>query len=206
MGARLLGGFLAALALVRATFAPPRGVAAAPPALEPSGDGQRPPPGGLQNPSIFYEHSDVKFGWILGLVVAAVIAAVIVLYVVYRFWLGYGSYEARVKRSAFPLATENGGLPPEPRLEQLNRLAGVTRSDVYLRLEAKEQLLHEYGPLPEEKGYVRVPIEQAMDYLAQDGRLPARPQQIEPRQNGLVFGGGPNSGRLFREKAPWFAR
>jgi hypothetical protein len=166
------------------------------------------PPGGLEHPSVRFDPSDVKFGWILGLLISGVICAVIVYVAIYFFWAGYAAHEERVKRPEFPLATENGRLPPEPRLEQLNRMAGDEESNVYLRLRDKEQILHEYGQVPGVKGYVRVPIEQAMDYLAQDGRLPVRPQEAKEgkRQNGLVAGGEPNSGRLFREQAPWHAR
>jgi hypothetical protein len=167
-------------------------------------DGQ--PPGGLQHPELRYEHSDVQFRWILGLIIGATIFGVIVLVVVLRFYHGYADYEARVKVSQYPLATDNGRLPREPRLEQLNRLANVEKGNVYLREQAREELLHSYATIPDEEGYVRIPIERAMDVLAQEGRLPARralPGDVSRKQNGLVDGGASNSGRLLREKAPW---
>jgi hypothetical protein len=204
--ARLLGGMAAAVAVFRGLAGAPARVGAAPlapPAGPEEGDGQ--PPGGLQNASVRYEHSDAKFRWILGLIVGAMIFAVVVFFVILRFFDSYAAYEAKVKASQYPLATDNGRLPPSPRLEQLNRMADIERGNVYLREEAKEEALHSYGAL-EEEGYVRVPIERAMDFLAQGDRLPARPVppgDVKRRQNGLVDGGASNSGRLLREKSPW---
>jgi hypothetical protein len=174
-----------------------------PPGWE-QGDGQ--PPGGLQHPEVRYERSDVQFRWIIGIIIGATVFGVVVLFAVQRFYHGYAEYEARIKVSQYPLATDNGRLPREPRLEQINRLAHVEKGNVYLREEAREEVLHSYGAIPGEEGYVRVPVERAMDFLAHDNRLPARPAQpvdARRRQNGLVNGGASNSGRLLREKAPW---
>jgi hypothetical protein len=151
---------------------------------QPEPDGQ--PPGGLEHPSVRYELSDVKFRWILGLLLGAMVFAAVVFFVVLRFYHDYAAYEARIKVSQYPLSTDNGRLPPEPRLEQVNRLANIEKGNGYLREKSKEQILHSYGSLPGEEGYVRVPVER--------GR----------RGNGLVDGGESNSGRLLREKAPWY--
>lgn len=158
----------------------------------------------LQHASVNYERSDAKFRWIFGLLVGAMIFAVVVNIAVLWFHNRYAAYEAKIKASQYPLATDNGRLPPEPRLEQLNRMSDIEKGNVYLREQVKETTLHSYATL-EEKGYVRVPIEQAMDYLAQKDRLPARaapPDDVTRRQGGLVNGGASNSGRLMREKSP----
>jgi hypothetical protein len=166
-------------------------------------EGNYQPPGGLEHASVNYEHSDVNFRWILGLLIGAMIFAAVVHYVILRFYYDYAGYEASIKQSQYPLATDNGRLPREPRLEQLNRLADVEKGNVYLRQEAKEEVLHSYGPVAGQEEYVHVPIEQAMDYLAQKDRLPARPGKESDRKgNGLVDGGAPNSGRLLREEVP----
>src|SRR5581483_12182278 len=129
-------------------------------------EGNQPPPGGLEHASVSYEHSDVNFRWILGLLIGAMILAAVVFYAILRFYHDYADYEASVKQSQYPLATDNGRLPREPRLEQLNRLADIEKGNVYLRQEAKEEALYSYGSIAGEGEYVHVAIEQAMDWLA----------------------------------------
>ena len=63
------------------------------------------------------------------------------------------------------------------------------------------ELLHRYGRADED-GFVYIPIDRAMKMLAK--KLPARAAQDErpSRANGLVDGGEPNSGRLFKKGGP----
>src|SRR5689334_1652084 len=85
-----------------------------------------PPPGGLQHPTVHYERSDINFRWIFGILIGAAVLAAIIHYAVLRFFYGYQDYEAAMKSSHYPLApVSSGSLPPEPRLEQINRMAGI---------------------------------------------------------------------------------
>jgi len=161
------------------------------------GDGQ--PPGGLLHAEVRHEHSDASFRWILGIIIGAMVFAAIVHAVVLRFFYSYQDYQDVIKRSNYPLASTHAeSLPPEPRLEQVNRMAGIEKGNVYLREEGKEARLHSYGSTEED--YVHIPIDRAMDFLA--GKLPARTNQPTTdqarRQNGLVDAGESNSGRMFR--------
>ncbi len=156
-------------------------------------------PGGLQHPTVRYEHSDAGFRWIFGLLVVAAVFLVITGYAIRAFFYVYRDREAAVKSSHFPLAaSESRSLPPEPRLEQINRMAEIEKGNVRLRYEQKEAVLNSYGPAGEK--YVHIPIDRAMDVLA--NRLPARTAQPPAaqlrRQNGLVGAGESNSGRMFR--------
>ncbi len=204
--ARLLGGLVAAVVIFRGATGPPARDGGEPPGPpDRPEEGNHHPTGGLEHASVSYEHSDANFRWIIGLILGAMVFAAVVHYVILRFYYDYAGYEANIKRSQYPLATDNGRLPREPRLEQVNRLANIEKGNVYLREEVKEEVLHSYGSLPGEEGYVRVPIERAMDFLAEGNRLPARRQaERGKKQNGLVDGGQPNSGHLLREEAPWY--
>ncbi len=158
-----------------------------------------PPPGRLLHPSVRSEHSDARFGWIFGLLLAAMFLAFVVHTAVWRFFLNYRSSEAAIKASRYPLApTAVAPLPANPRLEQINRLAENERGNVYLREVSKDIALQNYGDAG--NGYVHIPIDRAMDYLAD--KLPVRAQQPSAeqarRQNGLVDAGESNSGRMFR--------
>jgi hypothetical protein len=92
-------------------------------------------------------------------------------------------------------------LPPEPRLELLDRLHKVPTSNVAKWEQGEEKSLETYGS-SDEKGYVHIPLERAMQMLA--GHLPARKDADCPkfRDKGLVDAGESNSGRMFRGGAP----
>jgi hypothetical protein len=161
----------------------------------PQSDGQP------KHPEVRYERTDVQFGPILLVLVAAAGLAVIILLGLWWFFAGYQDYQARVKQSPYPLApAPSTALPPEPRLEQLDRNAGVQRENVYVREATKEEQLRGYGPTSEE-GFIHIPIDRAMDWLAEKKQLPARtapPAERSRREGGLVDAGEPNSGRVFR--------
>jgi hypothetical protein len=163
-----------------------------------------PPPGGLLHASIRTEKSDASFGWVLGLIIGAMCFVALVQWAILRFYNDYEAYQAKIKASRYPLATTpSTGLPPEPRLEQVNRMAEIESPNVFLREASKESVLRGYGAT-QEKGYVHIPIDRAMDYLAD--KLPAREEQPaaeqRKRQDGLVDYGASNSGRMFRGKTP----
>lgn len=160
---------------------------------QPGGDGR------AQHPEIRYERRDVAFGPVVVGFLAAGILAVIHFAVIWGFFLQERSREAAIKQSQFPLApTPSTELPPEPRLEQLDRLAGSNRPEAYPRMEAELEILQTYGPT-QEKGYVHIPIDRAMELVVD--QLQVRPAEERPaagKDNGLVAGGRPNSGRRLR--------
>jgi hypothetical protein len=136
---------------------------------------------------------------------AAGVLGVFLLFVVLLYCIHARERLAEERKSRFPLAqSPSEDLPPPPRVEQLDRLEGYRRSNVARREGINLEELSRYGQT-DEKGFVQVPIDQAIRHLA--GRLPARKEQAErePRDNGLVDGGEPNSGRLFNRRKPsWF--
>src|SRR5579864_8398203 len=149
-----------------------------------------PPPGGLQHPEVRYERTDASFRWIFGIIVGSGVLMAVIYYVVLLFFQDYQDYQAAIKSSNFPLGPSGSEpLPPQPRLEQINRMAEIERGNVYLRQEQKETILSSYGPV--EEGYVHIPIDRAMDLLA--NKLPVRttrPSAAQARrQNGLVNAG-----------------
>jgi hypothetical protein len=168
----------------------------------------RPPEAPPEHPSVRHERTDASFRWVLGLIIAAAVLGVIIFLAI---WWFFGEERSRLdakRRSKYPLApTPTSALPPEPRLEQLDRLRGIETSNVYVRQKVKEDRLARYGPT-EEKGFLHIPIDRAMELLATTKPLPARSEKAAgtPRDNGLVDRGGPNSGRLFNRRMPrWSA-
>jgi hypothetical protein len=148
-----------------------------------------------EHPGVYYEPKDIRTGCLLAMMaVAACVVVAIGLGMWWFYWAEAGLQQAE-KRSLYPLAPEpSDQLPPEPRLEELNRLAGVWESDVRKRLAAQEKTLNSYGPT-DEKGFGHIPIEQAIKTLA--GNLPVRSQPPAIKDRGLVDWGQSNSGRMF---------
>lgn len=156
----------------------------------------------IEHTAVRYESQDVRFGRILGLIAIACCVLVVIFYAIWQFfWFQERAQEA-AKQSPYPMAPRlSAELPPEPRLEQIDRLAGAESSNADERLAAKEKALHQYGPT-EDKGFVHIPIEQAIKATAET--LPARTQSPgeSAKGNGLVGSGESNSGRMFRRQSP----
>jgi hypothetical protein len=162
------------------------------------------PDGRIEHPAVRYEHRDASFRGVALVLIGLMCVASFHFYMVLWFYHRYAGYEAAIKRSPFPLAAEpSEQLPRSPRLEQVDRLANIKSPDVSLREGVREQVLQSYGATSE-KGFVHIPIDRAMELLA--NKLPARKGQPAkpPRDNGLVDSGASNSGRMFRKEGPWF--
>src|SRR5262249_47566928 len=114
--------------------------------------------GRIERPEVSFERSDADFGWIMLLLIASAILGAVIFAALLGFFFHYRAYQAAIKRSPFPLApAPSQALPQEPRLEQVDRLAGVEKPNAYLRELGKEEILNSLGPTPE-TGYVRIPI------------------------------------------------
>ncbi len=126
-----------------------------------------------------YEHRDVVFRPIVraGL---GLFAATIGVFVFMLWLFGYfAAREAQLSPAVNPLAGSYGRqLPPEPRLQT------APIQDLRQLHAAEDAVLHAYGWVDRGAGTVRIPIERAMELLAQRG-LPARsdgapPSETEP--------------------------
>jgi hypothetical protein len=156
--------------------------------------------GHLEHPTVRYEKTDASLPAVLTLLAIGTVSGAFILGLVYAIFNSYGRQVDLARQSSFPLApTPARSLPPEPRLEQIDRLAGNREVNVFARQKAKEDALRRYGTADEE-GYVQIPIEEAMKHLA--GKLPVRKNAPAgpPRDIGLVDAGESNSGRLFRKE------
>ncbi len=167
------------------------------------------PVGRIEHLNVHREETDASFGAILMLLIGAGGVALVIYLLITAFFYGWRDHEAAVKKSSFPLApapsTNPNVLAPlpagEPRLEQEDRLAGVETPNIDERFTTKEKALNTFGPA-EEKGFVHIPIEQAMKRLENKLPVRARPSADQAwRADGLIDSGESNSGREFREKA-----
>jgi hypothetical protein len=122
----------------------------------------------LSRPENRHEHRDVnvwavyKFG--IGLALLCVLACAL-LFGVYKYFLS---------REGGPLAQEQlkvdaRNLPPAPRLQP------APIADIKDMMAAEDRILNGYGWVDREKGVTHIPIDRAIDLLAQRG-VPSRPQ------------------------------
>jgi hypothetical protein len=151
-----------------------------------------------RNPEVRRERTDANLSWILLVIAAMVFVGVIVHSFVWQWFVGYEQRLDIERQSASPLAAgPKAPTPPEPRLEQIDRLGGQAQ-DAAASLGVSEAELRRYGH-SDESGFVHIPIDRAMDRLA--GKLPTKQATAEQdrRSNGLIDDGASNSGRLFQK-------
>jgi hypothetical protein len=168
----------------------------------------RHPDGRIEHPSVRHEPTDASLRWIIIVLIGALGLAALIHYVILVFFQHYNRYQSDIKKSPYPLApAPSKALPPEPRLEQLNRVIESDIGNVYIREKAKEEILNSIGPT-DDKGFVHVPIDWAMEHLAKKGmkvrKLPA--DGAAERSHGLEGWGASDSGRKFRRKPSWHER
>jgi hypothetical protein len=133
---------------------------------EHNGEDQRPPD--LSRPEERYEHRDVDAWSVYKFGIALAFLCIISL------GLLYGLYRYFVNREGGPMTHDQVNvdarrLPPMPRLQS----APIT--DLMDMRAAEDQILKGYGWVDQAHGVVRIPIDRAIDLLAQRG-LPTRPQ------------------------------
>ena len=122
-----------------------------------------------RNPHVHHEPGDVnalaltKFG----LAMAALI--VVFLFGLWGVFEHLKNREAEVDLPLSPSAMVNTQKqPPEPRLQR------YPARDMRDLRSAEDKILHQYAWIDPDKGIVRIPVERAMDLIAQRG-LPAAP-------------------------------
>jgi len=126
----------------------------------------------LSRPEERFEHRDVDVWSVYKFGIALAFLCIISL------GLLYGLYRYFVNREGGPMARDEVNvdarrLPPMPRLQS----APIT--DLKDMRAAEEQILHGYGWVDQANGVTRIPIDRAMELLAQRG-LPTRPQTAQP--------------------------
>jgi hypothetical protein len=129
------------------------------------------------NVGVSYERKDVRLGVVLALLTVAGGLVIFVFFGVWWFYWGEESVQKKAKGSTEALAPL---FPQEPRLEQIDALAGMGSTNVDKRLVEQERLLNSYGPT-EDKGFVHIPIQQAIEAVAD--KLPVRKQPPAEAKN-----------------------
>jgi hypothetical protein len=125
-------------------------------------------PPDLSNPENRFDHSEISYNalskFAIGLILTAIFSAGLVLGIFqYLLHREGGSPASRIESPA----QDARQLPPEPRLEE------TPATDLKEMRAAEDQVLTNYSWLDKDNGIVRLPIDRAMELIAQRG-LPTR--------------------------------
>jgi hypothetical protein len=137
----------------------------------------------IRNPETVHEERDVNVRGILLFGLWLFIAAVIIHIALWGFFRILEHETAKRDPRPTPVAEQRSNKFPEPKL-QPNPVGDVQR----MRQREGEQL-HQYGWVNRQQGVTHIPIERAMELLAQRG-LPSRQAQPQQMPGNLDPSGG----------------
>lgn len=125
------------------------------------------------HPSSAHETRDLPSRPIVITVVIGTVVTVAIFAVLYVFTAALEKYVERTSPPPNPLANVVPKEPPAPRLQP------APVKDLLELRRWEDSQLHHYGWVDKSNGVARIPIERAMEILAQKG-LPARPEEPKP--------------------------
>jgi hypothetical protein len=143
-------------------------------------ENETPHPVDLGHPEPHAEVSDIN-AWAVGKFAIALVLLSIVslagLFALFRYFIR--SSGGPLPPAAREYQIDARKMPPAPQLEVKERL------ELSRERDAEEKLLTTYGWVDRPSGTIRIPIERAIDLVAQQG-LPSRPQAPPPASNATV--------------------
>jgi hypothetical protein len=122
------------------------------------------------NPGVSHERRDVNVFQISAFGIGLLLACIVTVFAMWAMfdWLFAREDQKNASNPAAAMMNERPKLPPEPRLQAQPK---VELKD--LRAD-EDVILSTYGWIDPNKGIVRIPIDQAIDMVAQKG-LPSKP-------------------------------
>ncbi len=120
------------------------------------------------NPQVSFERKDINIVQITGFGIGLLIAFMVTVFAMYALFAYYRTREDKVNPPNPPsMLSEKPTMPPAPRLqpEPVKELKELRDNE--------EMLLSSYGWVDQAKGTVHIPVDQAIDMVAQKG-LPVK--------------------------------
>jgi hypothetical protein len=130
------------------------------------------------NPEVRHEKSDVDTKAIIRFGIGLAVTLIVTFLLLFALFAYFSAREMRFGRGPARVQSTDQ-LPPEPRLEV------SPRANLEELRAAEQKVLENYGWVDKEKNVVRIPIERAMEIIAERG-LPARKPSGEIRNDGRV--------------------
>jgi hypothetical protein len=127
-----------------------------------------------------FEHQDLSPRSVYGFLVALAVGVVVVAVLLSGIYRAMDAYERSHQPSLSPLVQQTEANPRDVSPDELNtfpqpRLEKDERLEINKFRVAEEQTLNSYGWADEKAGVARIPIERAMQLIAQRG-LPTTPK------------------------------
>ncbi|HEU5453249.1 MAG TPA: hypothetical protein VFU76_14740 [Terriglobales bacterium] len=150
------------------------------------------------NPEVMYEHQDLSPRGIIAFLVGLIVTIAIIQFVVYGLYKFFQGNQVVPEPRRASIITPSNALPqgqdPVQRFPQPT-LQPDPPADLNKFVVREDQHLNSYGYIDQKQGILYIPIERAIDIVAQQG-LPTRPAPVLPPRatfgsgNGSVEGGG----------------
>jgi hypothetical protein len=131
----------------------------------------------LEHPEATYERTDLSATGVLGFLVGLAITLALIHLVLWGMYRYLDHYQTRSQPRLSPLQNVHPDQPDSRTVQQfpLPRLQPDPVADLNKFRAQQDAILSSYGPSSAQAGAVRIPIERAIDMLAQRG-LPTRPE------------------------------
>ena len=123
--------------------------------------------GGLHNPEVAHESSDISIKGVVWFVIILAATAVAIQIAMYGLFIVLDKIEVKNDPYVTPVDYTAGQIPPEPRLQT------TPWEDLKQFVGSEQDYLNSYGWVDESTGQVHIPIERAKELLLQRG-IPAR--------------------------------
>ena len=120
-----------------------------------------------------HEPNTVNVPGVVKFLVWLSVALIVVALLIWGLLHYFDKRKAQEAPPPSPLAPE-ARLPPEPRLQGAPGSVGSPAEDIRRFREREDQTLNSYGWIDQQKGIIRIPIEQAKKLIEQKG-APATP-------------------------------
>jgi hypothetical protein len=144
------------------------------------------------NPQVSFERADVNVFQITGFGIGLVISCLVVVFAMWALF-DFLAKRENAKNEPMPqaMSDERQRVPPEPRLSGVvvDDTGAISAHPVYPRVELQQlhddedAILNTYGWVNPNTGTVRIPIDQAIDMVAQKG-LPSKPSPAGSDNDG----------------------
>jgi hypothetical protein len=123
------------------------------------------------NVEVRHEHSDVNVRGILWFVVGLTVSAIVIHIAVWGLFEVFARRASQADPSPAPLAVRELSAPPEPRLQGLPWQQEWTtpRQELTAYRDSELRKLQSYGWIDRNTGVVHIPIDRAIEIMAQRG-------------------------------------
>jgi hypothetical protein len=136
-----------------------------------------------QSESKAYETRDVKIRPLVVFVAGLALATLAAYLIVLGIFRLFNAQEASKDATADPVAVQRAALPPEQRLPPQPRIQADPSGEYQLLRQQEELVLTTYGWVDRPAGIVRIPMDQAMKLVVEQG-LPVRQSAAAPPATG----------------------